>query len=126
MKLVNVSPSQGSLTRKALSAVAIITCGSMAYAEIASTELEAPILLKSIEGKIIDTPYFSVPTVADIDGDGKNDLLVGQFMNFKTPDGGSAGTVRWYRNESADDAPPTYASGANLKSASSLLYAANW
>ena len=94
--------------------------------------MEAPVLLKSIDGELIDTEYFSIPTAADIDGDGKTDLVVGQFMNHNAPwlrkPGGSgcAGTVRWYRNESKGDALPTYAPGADLKSDGGLLYAANW
>ena len=82
--------------------------------------------MRSIDEKIIDTRYFSVPTVADIDSDGKNDLLVGQFMNIQTPDGSTAGSVKWYRNVSKENELPSYASGVDLKSKSGLVYADNW
>ena len=114
------------ITRQFLSALVFVGCGNVVCAEVASQELEPPILLRSIDGKLIDTEYFSVPTVADIDGDGKSDLVVGQFMNCRRPSGGSAGSVRWYRNQSKNDDLPTYAAGVDLKSETGLVYADNW
>lgn len=95
-----------------------------------SQELEAPIPLRTADGKIIESHDWSVPTVADIDGDGRQDLVVGQFMNHKVPlEGtdrlGSAGTVRWYRN-GAKLGAAQYAPGVDLKCDDGLLYAANW
>ena len=115
-----------------LVAVALVVCGSQSSAWEVSEELEAPSLMKTADGGLIDTEYYSIPTVADIDGDGKSDLVVGQFMNHDGPwlrkPGGSgcAGTARWYRNESQGAELPSYASGVDLKSDSGLLYAANW
>lgn len=115
-----------SFVSKVLSVAALVAVCNSASAQEASGELEAPVLLKSIDGKLIDTEYYSVPTVADIDGDGKTDLVVGQFMNYQRSSGGSGGSVRWYRNESKGDELPTYASGVDLKSESDLVYADNW
>ncbi|MFI5402863.1 MAG: hypothetical protein ACHQ1G_08005 [Planctomycetota bacterium] len=43
-------------------------------------ELEAPVRLES-DGKPIDvTGGHAAPAVADVDGDGQRDLLVGQFL----------------------------------------------
>lgn len=126
MKTPKIYDQKDSIARKFLSVAVILVCNGVVCGEVASEDLEAPTLLRSLDGRLIDTEYFSVPTVADIDGDGKRDLVVGQFMNYKTPNGGSAGTVRWYRNESQGDELPTYGSGVNLKSNKGLLYAANW
>lgn len=126
MRSPKISDYSDSLARKFISMVAIVTACNGAAAQEASAELEAATLLKTIGGKLIDTEWFSVPTVADIDRDGKSDLVIGQFMNYQRPGGGSAGSVRWYRNESKGNELPSYASGINLKSESGLVYADNW
>lgn len=47
-------------------------------------EFEAPVRLKA-EGKEVrvESPGYAAPCWADIDGDGKKDLLVGQFHGGK-------------------------------------------
>ncbi|MEN8775307.1 MAG: hypothetical protein ABF379_03490 [Akkermansiaceae bacterium] len=126
MRQFKISINSGFCAHRLLAVAAIVTACHVAAAQEALVELEAATLLKSIDGKLIDTEYFSVPTIADIDGDGKNDIVVGQFMNCQRPGGGSAGSVRWYRNESKNDELPTYTSGVDLKSESGLVYADNW
>ncbi len=68
-------------------------------------ELAAPVRLEA-DGKPIDTEIgHAAPFVADWDGDGKRDLLVGQF----------GGGVLWvYRNEGTD-AAPRLAAGRKFK-----------
>lgn len=95
-----------------------------------SQELEAPTPLRTVDGKIIESDRWSVPTVADIDGDGKQDLIVGQFMNHKmrregTDQLGFGGTVRWYRNQ-AKGGVAEYLAGVDIKSDDGLMSAANW
>ena len=126
MTSIKKNNQQNSLPHKLLSVVALLVCSNSSNAVEKSLELEEPILMRSIDEKIIDTRYFSVPTVADIDSDGKNDLLVGQFMNTQTPDGSTAGSVKWYRNVSKENELPSYDSGVDLKSKSGLVYADNW
>lgn len=120
------------LTPVILCGAAIVSCCNRASAQEASRELESATLLKSVDGKRIDTGHWSIPTVADIDNDGKRDLIVGQFMNHKAPwlrkpsSSGCSGTATWYRNVAQSDALPSYAAGVDLKSDGGLLYAANW
>lgn len=60
------------------------------------SELAAPVRLKAA-GEYIDTDIgHAAPYVYDIDGDGKRDLLVGQFGD---------GKLRIYKNEGSNDAP---------------------
>ncbi len=126
------SQYRNSLIRMLFSIAAIVACGNWAIARESSGEFDAPVLLRSLDGELIDSKRWSIPTVADIDGDGKNDVVVGQFMNHNAPwlrkPGGSgcSGTARWYRNESKSGALPTYAPGVDLEAEGGLLYAANW
>lgn len=70
-----------------------------------STELMPPVRLKA-EGEIIDTDVgHAAPFVGDFDGDGTNDLLVGQFGN---------GILWIYRNEGTN-AEPKLAAGTKFK-----------
>ena len=47
-----------------------------------ASEFEAPVMLKA-DGQAVrvESPGYACPCWADIDGDGKKDLLVGQFSN---------------------------------------------
>jgi hypothetical protein len=69
-------------------------------------ELKAPVRLEA-EGKPIDTPEpgHAAPFIGDFDGDGKLDLLVGQF---------AGGLLRIYKN-TGTNAQPKYASGAEFR-----------
>jgi hypothetical protein len=65
-----------------------------------------PVRLKAADGVIDSGPSWghSSPWVVDIDGDGKNDLIVGDFSGF----------FRFYKNEGTNQ-EPRYAKAVNLK-----------
>lgn len=49
-----------------------------------AAEFEAPVQLKGGDAVIqVESPGYAAPSLADLDGDGKKDLLVGQFRNGK-------------------------------------------
>lgn len=62
-------------------AFAIAACG---VSLVGAVEFEKPVRLTA-GGKAIrvESPGYAAPCLADIDGDGKNDLLVGQFHDGK-------------------------------------------
>ena len=56
-----------------------------------AVEFEKPVRLKAGDDFIrVEKPGYAAPCFADMDGDGKKDLLVGQF---------SKGKIRVYRNQ---------------------------
>jgi hypothetical protein len=70
-------------------AAAVLAAGLMPGSP--ASEFEAPVMLKA-DGQAVrvDSPGYACPCWADINGDGKKDLLVGQF---------SSGRIKVYRNE---------------------------
>jgi len=52
-------------------------------------------------------PGYAFPTMADVDGDGADDLVVGQFAK---------GNMKFYRNENEPGQTPKFAAGEWLKS----------
>ena len=73
-----------------------------------SAELHAPVRLEA-DGKPIDIGSLSSiahagPTIADVDGDGDRDLLVGDFPGHF-----------WYFENKGDDATPVYTSQGMLQ-----------
>ena len=60
---------------------AAIIFGSAAFVKGAEAEFEAPVMLKtaSDEAISVDYPGYAAPCWADLNGDGKMELLVGQF-----------------------------------------------
>lgn len=75
--------------------------------KLADFEFETPIRLKG-GGKFVkvDAPGYACPTMADVDQDGKLDLVVGQF---------ASGKMRLFRNVSADSDSPEFAAEAWIK-----------
>ena len=63
--------------------------------------------LKDASGATIDVGYNSVPVLADMNGDGKLDLFVGEYY----------GTISWFRNDGTAGAP-VWTSMGQLKDAS--------
>ena len=59
----------------------LLLCGA---AWCGAAEFQPPVLLKA-DGKAVrvESPGYAAPCWADIDGDGKKDLLVGQFNQGK-------------------------------------------
>jgi hypothetical protein len=73
---------------------------------VEASPFHPPVRLKAADG-VIDSGAswgHSSPWVVDIDGDGKNDLIVGDFSGF----------FRFYKNEGTNQ-EPRYAKAVNLK-----------
>lgn len=61
----------------------LVAC-SLGAGTILAFEFEKPVRLKGGDEFIrVESPGYAAPCVADIDGDGKKDLLVGQFRDGK-------------------------------------------
>jgi hypothetical protein len=74
------------MKRVLLSALSLLCLSAWCWA----AEFQPPVLLKvNGEAARVESPGFAAPCWADIDGDGKKDLLVGQF---------NGGKIKVYRN----------------------------
>ena len=72
--------------RRLLLAVPLVVCGST----LCAAEFEAPVRLKAGGAAVrVESPGYASPCWCDVDGDGKKDLVVGQF---------NKGKMRVYRN----------------------------
>jgi uncharacterized protein (DUF2141 family) len=68
---------------------------------------EAPVRIKAGDEYVkVDAPGYACPTIADVDGDGKQDLVVGQF---------NKGKMRFFQNTSEDSDSPEFAAEAWIK-----------
>ena len=68
---------------------------------------ESPVRIFAGEDPIsVDEPGYACPTIVDVDGDGADDLVVGQFLN---------GRMKFYRNENRRGQTPKFAEGDWIK-----------
>jgi FG-GAP-like repeat len=96
------------MKQQLLTALGLLCCA----APCGAVEFAAPVRLKA-GGEVIrvESPGFACPCLADIDGDGKPDLLVGQFNKgriqvFKGLGGGEFAKGSWLQaNESTAEVP---------------------
>ena len=72
-------------------------------AKLSSYEFEPALLITAAEEPIrVEEPGYACPTLYDMDKDGSEDLIVGQFKS---------GKMKWYRNLSSPGETPKYAEG---------------
>ncbi len=74
------------MKRQLLAGLGLLCCTAWCSAY----EFEAPVRLKAGGTAIrVESPGYAAPCWFDVDGDGKKDLVVGQF---------NKGKMKWYRN----------------------------
>lgn len=72
-----------------------------AAAPAGSAEFAAPVRLRAGDGYVkVEAPGYACPTMFDVDGDGKKDLVVGQFNGgkmrmYKGVEGGAFAAGEW-------------------------------
>jgi hypothetical protein len=92
--------------------VAGLALASPAYAQEKETstgqsQFEAPVRLEADGQPIkVEAPGYACPTMADVDGDGKLDLVVGQF---------NQGHMQFFKNLAEPGATPKFAAAEWLK-----------
>ena len=75
----------------------------LSLASLGAAEFEQPVRLKAGGETIqVESPGYASPCLADVDGDGKKDLLVGQFRN---------GRIHFFKGEGKG----TFSKGTFLK-----------
>ena len=79
-------------------------------AQLAGYEFEAPVRLTAGDEVIsVESPGYACPTMADVDQDGRLDLIVGQFKQ---------GKLHFFKNISEEGEQPAFAKGEWIKSGS--------
>src|SRR5260221_13566601 len=82
----------------------VVACG---FAVGTAAEFEPPVRLKADGVPVrVESPGYAAPCWADIDGDGKKDLLVGQFRGgkisvYKNLGDGKLAPAQWLKAEGA-------------------------
>ncbi|HSQ55791.1 MAG TPA: hypothetical protein VLM40_08590 [Gemmata sp.] len=89
------------MNRGLLAAFGLVVCA----APCAAADFEPPVRLKAGDALVrVESPGYACPTWADVDGDGKKDLIVGQFAKgkmrvFKNLGGTKFGAGVWLQAE---------------------------
>jgi hypothetical protein len=91
------------MKQRLLAAVTLL--GAAAYC--GGAEFEPPVRVKADGAAVrVEAPGYAYPCLADVDGDGKKDLVVGQFAKgkmrvFKGQGGGKFAAGTWLEAEGA-------------------------
>ena len=90
--------------KRPLSAIPLLFCG---VAACGAAEFEEPVRMRGGDEVIrVERPGYAAPAWSDVDGDGKKDLLVGQFNQgkirvFKNLGQGKLAVGEWLKAEGA-------------------------
>ncbi len=89
-------------TAKAPTPLTRVNSVSLSDVPDSSYRFQPPFRIKTEAGQFVEveSPGYACPTMADVDGDGDDDLVVGQF---------SGGNMRVYRNGAENDSSPKFA-----------------
>ena len=70
--------------KRPLLAAALLLGGSGTAAVCGAAEFQPPVRLTAGDAPVrVESPGYAAPCLADVDGDGKRELLVGQFRDGK-------------------------------------------